>query len=61
VRVVDPTGAGDLFAGAFFVRYRQSGNPWSAARFAISLASASVTRPGLAGLPTREEIAVALG
>ena len=61
VRVVDPTGAGDLFAGAFFVRYRQSGNPWSAARFAISLASASVTRPGLAGLPTPAEIAAAPG
>jgi hypothetical protein len=61
VQVVDPTGAGDLFAGAFFVRYRQSGDPWSAARFAISLASASVTRPGLAGLPTREEIAAAPG
>jgi hypothetical protein len=56
VRVVDPTGAGDLFAAAFFVRYQQSGDPWGAARFAVSLASASVTRPGLAGLPTRAEI-----
>ena len=61
VQVVDPTGAGDMFAGAFFVRYQQSGDPWSAARFAISLASASVTRPGLAGLPTPAEIAAAPG
>ncbi len=61
VRVEDPTGAGDLFAAAFFVRYQLSGDPWRAARFAVSLASASVTRPGLAGLPTRSEIEAASG
>ena len=56
VRVVDPTGAGDLFAAAFFVHYQQSGDPWDSARFAVCLASHSVTRTGLDGLPTPAEI-----
>ena len=53
---MDPTGAGDLFAGAFFVHYQQSGDPGDAARFAVWLASHSVTRTGLDGLPTPAEI-----
>jgi len=61
VRVADLTGAGDLFAAAFFVLYQQSRDPWTAARLAVSLASASVTRFGLAGLPTRAEIETVLG
>ncbi len=61
VRVVDSTAAGDLFAAAFFARYQQSGDPWSAVHFAISLASASVTRLGMAGLPTPAEIEAASG
>lgn len=54
---VDPTGAGDIFAAAFFVRLRQSGDPWAAARFANRLAALSVRRAGWAGTPTREELA----
>ncbi|MGQ9833285.1 MAG: PfkB family carbohydrate kinase [Candidatus Villigracilaceae bacterium] len=53
---VDATGAGDIFAAAFFVRLQTTRNPWEAARFATRLASASVTRSGLAGIPTAEEI-----
>ncbi|MBL8101236.1 MAG: hypothetical protein JNM02_01780 [Anaerolineales bacterium] len=53
---VDSTGAGDIFAAAFFVRLNQTRDPWEAARFATNLAAHSVTRVGLNGIPTREEI-----
>jgi sugar/nucleoside kinase (ribokinase family) len=53
---VDATGAGDIFAAAFFWRLYATRDPWAAARFATHLASFSVTRPGLAGIPTRQEI-----
>jgi sugar/nucleoside kinase (ribokinase family) len=55
VDAVDPTGAGDIFAASFFIRYHQTRDPWEAARFANLLASASVTRRGLAGAPTPDE------
>lgn len=53
---VDATGAGDIFAAAFFVRLLHTRDPWDAARFATVLASHSVTRIGLDGIPTRREI-----
>ncbi len=53
---VDPTGAGDIFAAAFFFRLFKTRDPWEAARFATVLASHSVTRIGLAGIPTKQEI-----
>jgi sugar/nucleoside kinase (ribokinase family) len=53
---VDATGAGDIFAAAFFWRLYATRDPWEAARFATHLASYSVLRPGLEGIPTREEI-----
>jgi sugar/nucleoside kinase (ribokinase family) len=56
VSEVDTTGAGDIFAAAFFYRLYTTRDPWEAARFAIQLASVSVTRPGLSGIPTQEEI-----
>jgi sugar/nucleoside kinase (ribokinase family) len=56
VTEVDPTGAGDVFAAAFFIRMHQTRDPWEAARFANALASASVTRRGIAGVPTPAEI-----
>jgi hypothetical protein len=52
----DSTGAGDIFAAAFFTRLFTTRDPWEAARFATNLASISVTRSGLDGLPTQEEI-----
>jgi len=54
---VDPTGAGDVFAAAFFVWLQRSDDPWLAARFANHVAAGSVTRVGLAGTPDPEEIA----
>jgi len=56
VDVVDTTGAGDIFAAAFFIRLHSTRDPWEAARFATCLASRSVTRRGLEGIPTEEEI-----
>ncbi|MBI5292592.1 MAG: ribokinase [Chloroflexi bacterium] len=49
--VVDATGAGDIFAAAFFVRLWQTADPWDAARSAVALASDSVTRVGIEGVP----------
>ena len=53
---VDTTGAGDIFAAAFFYRLFTTRDPWEATRFAVHLASLSVTRPGLEGIPTAEEV-----
>jgi sugar/nucleoside kinase (ribokinase family) len=55
-REVDATGAGDIFAAAFFVRYLNTRDPWEATRFATLLASHSVERIGLKGIPTALEI-----
>ena len=56
VNVVDTTGAGDIFAATFFIRLYQTRDPWEAARFAVCIASRSVTRRGLQSIPTQEEI-----
>jgi sugar/nucleoside kinase (ribokinase family) len=57
VQEVDPTGAGDIFAAAFFVWMQRRGDPWAAARFANCVAARSVTRVGLAGTPWPEDVA----
>jgi len=57
VHEVDPTGVGDIFAAAFFVRLQRCGDPWTAARFANCVAACSVTRAGLSGTPSAEEVA----
>lgn len=54
--VVDTTGAGDIFAAAFFIRLYNTRDPWEAARFATNLATISVTRSGIDSIPTQEEI-----
>lgn len=56
VHVVDPTGAGDIFAACFFVRLWQTHDPVESARFAVALASDSVTRIGLDGIPNQFSI-----
>ena len=56
VTEVDPTGAGDVFAAAFFIRLLRTRDPWEATRFATLLATCSVTRPGLDGIATPREI-----
>jgi len=56
VKEVDATGAGDVYAAAFFTRLFQTRDPWEAARFATTVASYSVTRVGLDGIPSQDEI-----
>jgi sugar/nucleoside kinase (ribokinase family) len=56
VEEADPTGAGDVFAAAFFIHLYETDDPWSAARFANQVAALSVTRAGVAGVPTPEEV-----
>jgi sugar/nucleoside kinase (ribokinase family) len=59
-RVLDPTGAGDVYAAAFLVRLEETEDPHEAARFANVAASLSVERAGLASVPERREIEAAL-
>ncbi len=56
VEEIDSTGAGDVFAAAFFIRMYLTRDPWESARFANRLAAVSVTRHGLEGIPTPDEI-----
>lgn len=56
VKYVDDTGAGDIFAAAFFYRYYFTKDPWEAGRFAVQLASWSVQRAYLESIPTHGEI-----
>jgi sugar/nucleoside kinase (ribokinase family) len=56
VSQVDATGAGDIYAAAFFVRLFATRDPWEAARFASKLSAYSVTRTGFASIPTSVEI-----
>ena len=54
---VDPTGAGDIFAAAFMIFHFLIGkSALESAELASALAAISVTRPGIKGIPTREEI-----
>jgi sugar/nucleoside kinase (ribokinase family) len=58
---VDPTGAGDVFAAAFLVRYQETSDAAMAAEFANCAAALSVEKTGLLGIPTRAEIERHLG
>lgn len=61
VSVVDATGAGDVFAGIFLVILHRTGDVRRAAEVATQLASYSVTRVGLEGIPTPGEISMVTG
>jgi len=54
---LDPTGAGDIFASAFFIALSGGAEPEPAAHFATCLAARSVTRPGLDAAPRPSDIA----
>ena len=60
-RVVDPTGAGDVFATAFLVELAATGDVRRAADFANRVAALSTERTGIAGIPTRAEVAARFG
>ena len=55
VEVAEDTGAGDIFAAAFFIRLHQTQDPLEAAHFATLVASNLVTRSGVDSIPTPEE------
>jgi 1D-myo-inositol 3-kinase len=59
--VVDPTGAGDVFAAAFLLRWRQTGNVDEAMDFANCAASFSVEGIGTSALPDIAAIAARRG
>ena len=54
---VDPTGVGDIFAAAFFIKlFETDGDPLEAALFATRIAAPTVTRYGLEGIPTHNDV-----
>lgn len=53
---VDPTGAGDVFAAAFLVRYHEVGDPEDACAFAACAASCVVEGVGTKTLGDRAEV-----
>lgn len=59
--VVDPTGAGDVFAAAFLAATCEGLDPIAAARWACAAAAWAIEAPGATGLPTREMVRRRLG
>lgn len=59
-RVLDPTGAGDVFAATFLVHYHLEGDPWEAAAAATCAASLSVEGEGWSAVPDRPALDAAL-
>ncbi|HEX8600513.1 MAG TPA: PfkB family carbohydrate kinase [Chloroflexia bacterium] len=55
-RVVDLTGAGDVFAAAFFVRYADTGHPTEAARFAHAAAACAIEGHGTSAIADRATV-----
>lgn len=53
---VEPTGAGDVYAAAFLIKYYQTSKIIEAAQFASVVASFIVEKPGISGIPRPEEI-----
>lgn len=58
-QAVDTNGAGDVLAAAMLCRLAETGDPEGAARFAAVAAALAVSRPGIAGIPTRAEVELA--
>ncbi|MHB9033795.1 MAG: PfkB family carbohydrate kinase [Anaerolineae bacterium] len=53
---IDPTGAGDVFATAFFIKYHELQDPLVAAGFANCVASFVVEGQGTSTIPGREQV-----
>ena len=59
-REIDATGAGDVFAATWLVRYRMLGDPWEAAEAATCAASLAVEAEGWSGVPDAVALDAAL-
>jgi len=55
-RESDPTGAGDVFAAAFFTQFRRTGDAQASADFANCVASFSLEKRAWHGIPTEEQV-----
>jgi sugar/nucleoside kinase (ribokinase family) len=60
VQEVEPTGAGDVFAAAFLVRYAEGASALEAARFASATAALSVRGEGPWAIPDRPAVEACL-
>jgi sugar/nucleoside kinase (ribokinase family) len=54
--IADLTGAGDVFAAALLVRYRETGDLEESARFAHAAAACAIEGLGAETIPTRAEV-----
>jgi sugar/nucleoside kinase (ribokinase family) len=54
--MLDPTGAGDVFATALFVRYRETGDLLESARFAHAAAACNIEGAGVEAIPDRARV-----
>jgi sugar/nucleoside kinase (ribokinase family) len=62
VEVIDTTGAGDVFRGAFIAALLRGDSPADILRFANAAAALSCTRPGaIDGIPAMEEVVAFAG
>ena len=55
-KMIDPTGAGDVFATAFLIRYFETKDISQSANFANAAASFCIEKKGIEGMASREEI-----
>lgn len=55
-KVIDPTGAGDVFASAFLIRLLETNDHREACRFANIVASLSTEGKGIKGIPHRRTV-----
>ena len=55
-KMIDPTGAGDIFATAFLIRYFETKDILKAGNFANAAASFCIEKKGIDGIASREEI-----
>jgi 1D-myo-inositol 3-kinase len=53
---VEPTGAGDVFATAFLIKYFETRDPLEALQFANCVASFVVEKEGIYGIPSQEDV-----
>ena len=55
-RPVDLTGAGDVFAAAFMLKFAESGDPIAAFYYANAAAACSIEHVGASGMPTLQQV-----